>query len=113
MLFHENSEQKIEKLLEKKKSDKIVKFLGEKDPKVVSEALKALGEIGDETSINSVSSYIDSENTEIRQAAIEATGAIGTEYSKTFLQQRLMKEKDEKMKALILDMIHQINEHKG
>lgn len=101
--------KKIEKLEAKRKSDKIAKYLESNDAETVAAALEAMGRIGDEVSINCVTSRIDNPDVTIRKAAIKATGAIATEYSKTILQHRITKETDEEIKALILDMVRNIN----
>lgn len=104
--------EKIQKLAEKKKTAKIIKFLESSDTAVVVAALKALAEIKDEDSVNSISARIDSESAEIRVAAAGALGAIGTEYAKTYLQHRSASEKDEKVKAAISEALHQISINK-
>lgn len=101
--------KKIEKLEEKRKSDKIAKYLTSGDEETVVAALEALGRIGDETGINSVTSFIDHPDAEIRKASIRATGEIGTEYSKSMLQNRIQQETDEEIKQLILEMVRKIN----
>ena len=101
--------KKIEKYEEKRKTDKIAKYISSADDEVACAAIAALGRIGDEVSINSVTALIDHENLAIRKAAISAIGDIGTEYSKTLLQHRLTTEQDADVKALILDMVHKIN----
>lgn len=101
--------KKIEKAEAKKKTDKIAKLLSSKDEEVVCAAIAAMGRIGDEISINSVTSLIDNPDVAIRKAAINAIGEIGTEYSKTSLQHRLTTETDEEVKALLLDMVRKIN----
>lgn len=102
--------KKIEKYEAKRKTDKIAKFLTSGDEEITCAAIAALGRIGDEISINSVTALIDSPDLAIRKAAIRAVGAIGTEYSKTLLQHRLTTEQDADVKALILDMVRQIND---
>lgn len=87
--------EKIYKLTEKRKSDKIISFLDSSDEEVVMAALDALSEIQDEDSVNSIASMIDDDSPRIRIAAAESLGKLGSEYAKTYLQHRLFSEKDE------------------
>ncbi|MGN0168975.1 MAG: HEAT repeat domain-containing protein [Acetatifactor sp.] len=104
--------EKIQKLAEKKKSAKIIKFLGAAESEVVVAALNALATVKDEDSVNSIAGMIDSNAPEVRAAAAKALGEIGTEYAKTYLQHRAAKEQDEKVKAAIKDALHTIAERK-
>ena len=71
--------EKINKLAEKRKSDKVIKFLNSKEEEVVLAALKALSEIRDEDSVNTVAHMIDHEDPVIRREAAKALGGIGSE----------------------------------
>ena len=75
----------IQKLQEKGKSDKIIKYLSSSDDTVVVAALEALRRIKDEDSVNSIAHMIDNQDTKIRIEAAKALGSIGTEYAKTCL----------------------------
>ena len=72
---------KIQKLQEKGKSDKIIKYLSSSDDTVVVAALEALSRIKDEDSVNSIAHMIDNPDTKIRVEAAKALGSIGTEYA--------------------------------
>lgn len=100
--------EKIQKLTEKRKSDKIIKFLDSKDSEVVFAALKALSEIQDEDSVNRIASLIDSDDAMLRKEAAKALGSIGTEYAKTYLMHRMGTEKDESVKTAISEALHTI-----
>ena len=76
---------KIQKLQEKGKSDKIIKYLSSSDDTVVVAALEALSQIKDEDSVNSIAHMIDNPDAKIRIEAAKALGSIGTEYAKTYL----------------------------
>ena len=69
--------EKINKLAEKRKSDKVIKFLNSKEEEVVLAALKALSEIRDEDSVNTVAHMIDHEDPVIRREAAKALGGTG------------------------------------
>lgn len=103
--------EKIQKLAEKRKSDKVIKYLDSKEEEVVLAALKALSEICDEDSVNRIASLIDSDDAVIRVAAAKALGTMGTEYAKTYLQHRMSSEKDETVKKAIMDALHAISTH--
>lgn len=105
-MFGETELQKIEKLEAKKKSDKLLKYLKDSDVEVMTAAMNALARIGDEDGVNSVMKLIDAEDTNVRRAAIKASGIIGSQYAKTLLQQRMAKETDEETKKILLDTLH-------
>lgn len=104
--------EKIRKLAEKRKSDKVIKYLDSKEEEVVLAALRALSGIGDEDSVNRIASLIDSDDAAIRKEAAGALGGIGTEYAKTYLQHRMSTEKDETVKAAIMEALHVIAANK-
>ena len=98
---------KIQKLQEKGKSDKIIKYLSS----VVVAALEALSRIKDEDSVNSIAHMIDNPDPKIRVEAAKALGSIGTEYAKTYLLHRLNEEQDETVKTAIKEALHTLAEH--
>ena len=98
---------KIQKLQEKGKSDKIIKYLSSSDDTVVV----ALSRIKDEDSVNSIAHMIDNPDTKIRVEAAKALGSIGTEYAKTYLLHRLNAEQDETVKTAIKEALHTLAEH--
>ena len=101
---------KIQKLQEKGKSDKIIKYLSSSDDTVVVAALEALSRIKDEDSVNSIAHMIDNPDTKIRVEAAKALGSIGTEYAKTYLLHRLNAEQDETVKTAIKEALHTLAE---
>ena len=104
--------EKIQKLAGKKKTAKIIKFLGAAETEVAVAALEALATVRDEDSVNSIAAMIDSDVPAVRAAAAKALAEIGTEYAKTYLQHRAAKEQDETVKAAIRDALHVIAEKK-
>lgn len=94
IMSEEKDIEKIGKLTEKRKSDKIAKYLDKNDVEVVKAAITALGSIQDETSVNLLSKLIENSNPEIRKAALVAFGNGGTEYAKTLIQHRAAVESD-------------------
>lgn len=103
---------KIQKLTEKKKTDKILKFLKTDDIDVIIAVLDALSKIEDESSVNTIAHMIDSPEPRIRCATAKALGVIGTEYAKTYLSLRLSKETDETVITAIKDGLHAIADKK-
>lgn len=99
---NEGTLKKIEKLESKRKVDKILKFLDDSDDEIVIAAMGALSRIADEDSVNSVAHMIDSASPAVRKGAAEALSTIGTSYAKTYLQHRMVQEKDADVKAAIL-----------
>ena len=92
--------EKIRKLTEKRKTEKVEQFLHDKDIEVVKAAIAGLGIIQDEMAFNLLSKLIDHENPEIRKAAIVAFANTGTAQAKTFLQLLLSKETDTSVKEV-------------
>ncbi len=92
--------EKIQKLTEKRKTEKVEQFLHNKDVEVVKAAIAGLGIIQDEIALNLLSKLIDHEDPEIRKAAIVAFANSGTEQAKTFLQLLLSKETDASVKEV-------------
>lgn len=97
---------KIEKLAEKKKSDKIEKYLNDKDIEVVKAAIAALGRIQDEKADNLLSGLIDDQDPEVRKAAIKAFASIGSEYAKTLLQHLVATETNAEVKEVAVEVLH-------
>lgn len=93
--------EKIDKLLQKKKSAGIIKLMGKADEQVLAHALTALGEIGDEDASNQVTHYLDHPDKEVRVAACRAALHIGTEYMKTRVGHQLAMETDPETKKRI------------
>ncbi|WP_167958093.1 HEAT repeat domain-containing protein [Anaerosporobacter faecicola] len=93
-MSEEKDVEKIRKLTEKRKSDKVAKYLDKNDVEVVKAAITGLGSIQDETSVNLLSKLIENANPEIRKAALVAFGNGGTEYAKTLIQHRAVVESD-------------------
>lgn len=104
--------EKIQKFTEKRKSDKVIKFLSSSDSEVVIAALNALSQIHDEDSVNSISGMIDNPDPRIRMGAANALGSLGTEYAKTYLQHRMTTEQDEEVKKAISEALHKIATNK-
>ncbi|MGB8454444.1 MAG: HEAT repeat domain-containing protein [Anaerocolumna sp.] len=92
--------EKIRKLTEKRKTEKVEQFLHNKDIEVVKAAIAGLGIIQDEMAFNLLSKLIDHENPEIKKAAIVAFANTGTAQAKTFLQFLLSKETDISVKEV-------------
>jgi HEAT repeat protein len=92
--------EKIKKLTEKRKTEKVEQFLHDKDIEVVKAAIAGLGIIQDEKSFNLLSKLIDNENPEIRKAAIIAFANTGTGQARSFLQLLLSKETDASVKEV-------------
>lgn len=99
------TKEKIQKLTEKRKSAKIIKYLDSNDKEIVIAALHGLSQIGDEDSRNVISKLIDSEEPKIRIEAAKALGNQGGEYAKSYLQHRMSKEKDSEVKQAIMDSL--------
>lgn len=105
-----NKVKKIESYKNKRKSDKIVSFLTDKNKDVRIEAIKALGEIGDDTSVNNLILLLSDPDPDIRRQAAISMGDTGRDVCKTHLQNRVKLEKDEAVLEAIRDSIMRISE---
>lgn len=94
----EKDVKKIEKLLEKKKSEKIIDYLNSKDAEVAAAAFQALGQIGGEAATNALAAKLDDPSPVVRSNAVKAFGNLHTEYAKSLLQHQIAKESDEGVK---------------
>lgn len=97
--------EKIQKLVEKGKSEKIEKYLKDKDKDVVKAAITGLGQIQDETAVNLLSKLIEDQDPDIRKTAVVAFSQSGSEYSKTFIQHLAAVEKDDSVKEVIMQTL--------
>lgn len=102
----EGTIEKIQKLTEKGKSDKIAKYVDHKDLSIAKAAIQGLGKLQDETSVNLLGKLIESDEPEIRKVAIVEFARGGTQYAKTFLQHLLTKEKDPEVLAIATNVVH-------
>jgi HEAT repeat protein len=91
--------EKISKLVQKGKSEKLAALAGNKDPEVRQAAIHALGEIGDERSLNTLVVLIRSDDANDRAEAVRALGELAIRDSrntaaKTHLQYLKTNEKE-------------------
>lgn len=96
---------KIMKLTAKKKSEKVVKYLKDKDVEVVKAAIAGLGQIKDETSVNQLAKLIEDQNPEIQKAAIVAFAGVGSEYAKSLLQHLITKVTNQDVKEVAMQEV--------
>ena len=103
---------KIEKLSAKNKSDAIIKLLKKADKEDLISALTALGKIGDESSRNYITHYLDNEDADIRLTACKAALTINTEYMRTRVRHQLAMEKDADVKVKIQQAFNDAKEER-
>ena len=106
-MSEERDLEKIQKLLSKGKTEKIEKYLNDKNIEVVKAAIAALGESKDEASTNLLSKLIDHQDPEIRKAAVVAFGKGKSEYAKAFIQHLFATEKDEQVKEVAMKVLNE------
>ena len=104
----QKEEEKIEKLVQKKKSAPIIKLMGKADKETLTACLAGLSKIGDEDFINPMTHYFDNEDGDIRLAACKAALVINDSYIQTRVRHQLSVEKDEKIKAGILEALNAV-----
>ena len=90
-----NKLNKIDSYLKKGKSAKIVPLLMDKKQEVRLQAIKAMGSIGDDTSVNNLILLLTDSDPVVRKQAAASMGDIGKDVCKTHLQSRVKTEKDE------------------
>ena len=93
MLFG-NKANKIDKMVSKRNSAKLVSLLKDKNPDIRIKAISALGEIADDTSINNLTILLHDQDKVTRKAAIDSLGGTGNAVAKTHLQYYIEKEDD-------------------
>ena len=106
-MSEERDIEKIQKLLAKGKTEKIEKYLSDKNIVVVKAAIAALGESKDEASTNLLSKLIDHQDPEIRKEAIVAFGKGKSGYARTFIQHLVATEKDEQVKEVAMKVLNE------
>lgn len=104
---------KIESYLKKGKAAKIVPLLMDKKLEVRLQAIKALGSIGDDTSVNNLILLLTDSDPAIRKQAAASMGDIGKDVCKTHLQSRVKVEKDEEVLKAVHDSIMRISQKVG
>lgn len=106
-----SKQDKIQKAIEKKKTDALIKFLGDKDKSIVLAAIQGLGTIKEDDSFNAVIPYLSSDDAQLRQAAAEALGEMGNAHAKAFLLHAASIEKDAKARAAMEHANGKLKEH--
>ena len=103
--------QKVEKLVAKKNSTKLMGYLNSKDEAVRLAAIVGLGKTNDENAFNSLTSLLSSDNAGERAAAAEALGEMGMERASTFISHVQQTETDEKAKEAMGKAIGKLRKH--
>ncbi len=112
MIFGDKS-KKIDTYVKKGKSVKIVPLLMDKKQDVRLQAIKALGSIGDDTSVNNLIILLSDPDAVIRKQVAASMGDIGKDVCKTHLQSRVKVEQDEHVLDAIHDSIMRISKKVG
>ena len=89
-----SKEQKLEKLVAKKKADAIINLIGGKDISLSLKAIEALGKVPGDESYNELISLIRSPRADIRAAAISALGTLGDPKARAHISHMVAAEKD-------------------
>ena len=112
MIFGDKT-QKIAALTKKGKSAKIAPFLMDKKQEVRLEAIKALGQIGDDHSVNNLILVLADPDPVIRKQTAASMGDVGKDVCKTHLQNRVKVEQDESVLDAVHDSIMRISKLVG
>lgn len=100
---------KVKKLVEKKKGEKIIPFLNDKSMDVVMAAIEGLGVCGGEHAVNGLVPMLRSNDPSIRIATANAMANMGDPRTKAHLDFQLKQEKDAKAKDAIIHALGSIN----
>ena len=100
--------EKLEKFASKGKSAKILKFLNNKDPEIVKDAIAALGKRGGEDAINALTGLCQGQDKEKKIAAIKALANCGGTYSITQISSDFIKEQDPDLKKVMSETLDTI-----
>ena len=98
----QKEEEKIEKLVQKKKSAPIIKLMGKADKETLTACLAGRSQIGDEASINQMTHYFDNEDGDIRLAACKAALVINDSYIQTRVRHSFQLKKTRRSKPVSL-----------
>lgn len=107
MLFGSKS-AKIENLIQKKKSAKLVALLNDKQAEIRLQAIRGLGSIGDEKSVNALIGLLYDPDENIRKETIKTMGDMNNQTIKSHLQHMSLTEQDITMKILIDSSLRKI-----
>lgn len=88
------SADKIEKLAQKKKTDKIIPYTKSKDKNIRLAAIQALGISGGDEGFNRLTQLLSSADADERAAASAALGTLGRPQARSFLSYYIEREKD-------------------
>ncbi len=102
---------KIEKLAQKKKSDKLIKFLNSKDKEERIAAINALGKVNDEDSYNKLIALLSSQDTDERIAAAISLGQTSKDSAITHMNYHISKQTDAKVKEAMTAAIVSIKKN--
>ncbi|MCD8131856.1 MAG: HEAT repeat domain-containing protein [Lachnospiraceae bacterium] len=97
---------KVNKLVEKGKTDKLLALVYDKDKEVRLAAIKGLRSVPEtEDSVNTLVAMINDTDTEIRKEVIISLGYTQDSYVETQLRHRLVAENDDSVKAAIRESL--------
>lgn len=106
--------EKVEKLVEKGKTDKLAAMAQDKDKEVRLAAIEGLGKIPlTEDSQNILIRMIEDPDPEIRKAIVTSLGLSGDSYVETHLRLLLSQEKDVDVVAAIREALAKIEARTG
>ena len=107
-MFFGAKDTKIEQYIQKRDSTKLIAILKDKKPETRSQAIQALGKVGDEKAVNTFIMLLSSSDKELRLEAIKSVGNTENQTIKSHLQHIIQTETDESVKLLIRESIAKI-----
>lgn len=102
---------KVNKLVEKGKTEKIVALVHDKDKEVRLAAIEGLRSVPEtEDSVNALVAMINDTDTEIRREVIISLGYTQDSYVETQLRHRLTAENDDSIKEVIRESLDRMRD---
>ena len=101
--------EKINKLAEKKKGDRLMKYLSSRDSSIKIAAMKALGKCDGEKGFNTLINALEDSDPLVRKAAAEGLGETKKDVAFTHLAYHFEKELDENVKKAMKNAMSSIH----
>lgn len=105
-----NNIDKVERLIEKKKGDELVKLTADKDSTVRLKAIEGLGKVGGEAAFNTLITLLRSSEPSMRLAAANALGEMGDAKTRAHIEHQLKSEQDAQVGAALRAALGKIKE---
>ena len=100
--------KKISAWEKKKKESKLLKALSDPNIEIQVTAIKALGKVGGEKSMNTLITLLRNSDPVIRSSAVEALGTMANPRSEEFVKQISLNDSDENVRQKAVEALNKI-----